>query len=363
MDALAGAANPSSIHAAGREARAAVDRARAAVAGVLGARPREIVFSSGGTEANAEAILGLARGRGAPGRFLVPAAEHACVLAAADALAAAGWVVERLGVDAQGRLLPDTLREALWSEEADLLSVGLANSELGTINAIAELIAIARERGVLVHCDAVASPGYLPLDPGKLRVDALSLAGHKFGGPFGCGITYLRAGVPFTPSIAGSQEAGRRPGTENAPAISGGAAALVEAEATRTMEAPRLAALHAAFEALVLETIPDVRVNGHGAERIPSISSLSFRGLTSAELLVALDLEGVCVSAGSACAAGSSEPSHVLRAIGAPPWAQRGVIRFSFGHTTTERDAMHVAGMLPSIVSRLREGVRAEVID
>jgi cysteine desulfurase len=363
MEAVSVEANPSSLHAAGREARAAIDRARAQVAGVLGVRPREVVFCSGGTEANVEALRGLARGRGRPGRLLIPAAEHSCVLAAADGLAGEGWLVETLPVDQSGRLEPDVLAAALANGGADIVSAGLVNNELGTINDVALLAELASAHGAVVHCDAVQAPGHLALEPRALGVDAFSLAAHKFGGPAGCGIMVLRAAVPFTPAAAGSQEGGRRPGTENARAIAGGAAALAAAEAARPVEAPRLAGLRDAFEAAVLAESGDARSNGAGAARIGSIASISFRGAISEELLAALDLAGVAVSAGSACAAGSSEPSHVLRAIGAPAWVQRGVVRFSFGHTTTERDAMLVAGMLPSILARLREQARAEVID
>jgi cysteine desulfurase len=353
-------ANPSSLHSAGRAARAAVDRARAGVAAVLGVRPRDIFFTSGGTEAVAAAIAGLARAVGGPRRFLTSAVEHPAVLACASALEEDGWEVERLAVDEHGRLGVATLEAAL-RRPASLVSVMLANNEVGTIQPVAELAAAARRAGALFHCDAVQAPGVLPVEPAPYGVDALSLSAHKFGGPQGCGIVYLRAGTPFTARPAGAQEAGRRAGTENVAALAGAAAALAAAESGRAAEAARIASLRDRFETQARRSVERIAVTAAGAGRVAGISSIAFRDAPNDALLVALDLLGVEVSTGSACAAGSALPSHVLAAIGAPAWATRGVIRFSFGRTSTEEDVADVLRMLPSVVDSVRAGARVEV--
>jgi cysteine desulfurase len=354
-------ANASSLHAPGRSARAAVDRARDTVARALDCLPREVVFTSSGTEANAAALLGLARACAGPKRLLRSAVEHSAVRAAAEALVEeAGWEVEELAVDGGGRVAPATLAAAL-ERPASLVSVMLANNEIGTVQPVAELAAIAKTAGALFHCDAVQAPGSLPIEPAGYGIDAISLGASKFGGPQGCGILYLRSGVAFRPALAGSQEAGRRAGTENVAAIAGAAAALQEAEAGRAAEAARLSALRDRFEAEIARSIDDIAFPGQRAPRLPGISSVAFRGVEHEALLVGLDLAGVAVSTGSACAAGSVEPSHVLRAIGAPEWAVRGVIRFSFGHSTTEEDVTDVLRMLPSVVGSVRGFAPSEV--
>jgi cysteine desulfurase len=360
MEPWLAAANPSSLHAEGRAARAAIDAARASLAAILDVRPREVTFTSGGTEAVSAVLFGLARAASGPQRLMTTAAEHACVLAAAAALEAEGWEVERLPVDGEGRLAPGRLAAAL-ERPAALVSVMLANNETGTLNPVAALAALARERGALFHCDAVQGPGLVPVDMPSLGADAVSFAAHKFGGPQGCGIAVVREGLPFTPPASGSQEHGRRPGSENVAAIAGAAAALERAERERPVEAPRLAVLRDGFERRAARDIPGTRINGAGAARVPSISSISFQGAERAALLVALDWAGVAASTGSACAAGSPEPSHVLAAMGVPAWAQHGVMRFSFGHTTTEEDAARVLRMLPSIAGMLRSSASVGV--
>jgi cysteine desulfurase len=347
--------NPSSLHAEGRAARAALDDARVRVARVLGARPREIVFTGGGSEADCLAIVGGARAARARGRHVVTAAtEHHAVLHAVDALRDEGFSVTVLPVDGAGRVDPAAFAAALRPETV-LATLMLANNELGTVHPVAELARIARARGVLFHTDAVQAPGRLPLDVEALGVDLLTLSGHKFYGPKGVGMLYVRSGMPLVPLVVGGgQEAGLRAGTENVAGIVGFATALELAEAERPAEAARLAALRDRFEAAVLASIPDTRVNAAEALRLPNVSSIAFRGVDATEAVVRLDLDGVALSAGSACAAGAVEPSHVLAAAGGPLADARGTLRFSFGKLTSGEDVERLIRMLPGAVGALR---------
>jgi cysteine desulfurase len=347
--------NPSSVHAEGRAARAALDEARALVARLLGATPREIVFTGGGTEADNLAILGLARARGRPAHALTAAAEHRAVLRAFDALRDDGWEVTVLEVDSDGRVAPAAFRAALRPETA-FASIMLANNEIGTLNPIAELVQIARGRGVLLHTDAIQAAGRLPLEVAVLGSDLLSLSAHKFSGPKGVGALYVRSGTPVAPRVVGGgQEAGLRSGTEDVAGIAGFARALELAVAELPAEAARLSALRDRFEAGLAAAVPGTRINGSGAARLPNISSVGFAGVEAATAVIRLDLEGVSVSAGSACAAGSTEPSHVLAAIGAPAWARTGTIRFSFGKLTDDADVEALVEALPAVVAALRD--------
>jgi len=354
---LGGDYNPSSLHAEGRAARAILDGARVSVARVLGAKPREIVFTGGGSEADNLAILGIARARAARGRHLITSAiEHHAVLHAFDALEADGWTVTRLGVDANGRVAPDELRAAL-RPDTTLVSLALANNEIGTIAPIAELAAIAHAAGALFHTDAVQAPGQLPLDVNALGVDALALSGHKFCAPKGVGILYVRSGAPLTPALhGGGQEYGLRPGTENLAGIAAFAAALELAEAERPAFVARVAALRDRLAGGLVATIPGVRVNAAGAPRLANNLSVAFDDAPGDVLLMQLDLEGIAASAGSACAAGSLEPSHVIAALGLPSAVQRNVIRFSLGRTTTADQIDRVLACVPKIVREIRSG-------
>jgi cysteine desulfurase len=347
--------NPSSQHAEGRAARAALDEARATVAGLLGARPREIVFTGGGSEADTLAIVGGARAARGRGRHVVTAAtEHHAVLHATDVLRDEGFEVTVLGVDSQGLVDPAAFEAALRPDTV-LASIMLANNELGTLTPIADLARVARERGVVFHCDAVQAPGRVPLDVDALGVDLLSLSAHKFYGPKGVGVLYVRSGTPLVALVVGGgQEAGLRAGTENVAGIVGLARALELAVAEMPAEVARLEGMRDRFEAGVDRAIADVCVNGRRAPRLPNVSSLAFRGVEAATFLVRLDLDGVAVSAGSACAAGSVEPSHVIAALGAPRWVELGTIRFSFGKLTSEHDVERLVSMLPEAVSGVR---------
>jgi len=352
---LGGGYNPSSLHAEGRAARAVVDEARATVARILGAAPREIVFTGGGSEADVLAIVGTARALRERGRHVVTSAiEHHAVLHAVDVLERDGWTVTRLPVDARGLVDPAAFAAAL-TDRTTVASIMLANNELGVIEPIAELAALARARGVRFHTDAVQAAGWLPLDAGALGVDLLSLSAHKFNGPKGVGVLYVRGGTPVEAQIVGGgQEHGLRSGTENVAGIAGFAAALALAEAERPAVAERVAALRDRLEAGVLATIPDVRVNGTGAPRLPSILSAAFADAPGDALLIRLDLEGIAASAGSACAAGSLEPSHVALALGLDPRFRLGVIRFSLGRTTTAEEIETVLARLPALLVGVR---------
>jgi cysteine desulfurase len=346
--------NASSVHAEGRAARAALDDARERFARCIGAKSKEIIFTGGGSEADNLALFGAARALKERGRHIVSTTiEHHAILHALDALRDEGFEVTVLGVDSGGRVDPEAFASAL-RPDTTVASVMYVNNEIGTVQPIAGLAAIARARGVLFHTDAVQAAAYLPVDVHDLGVDLLSLAAHKFYGPKGTGALYVRAGTPLRPLLhGGSQEHALRAGTENVAGIAGMTAALELALDERTEAAARVATLRDRFEQQVLHRISDVRVNG-GALRAPHISNMSFLGVTSDQLLMRLDVDGIAVSAGSACASGAIEPSHVIAALGLPdPWV-RGVIRFSLGRTTTQAQIDRTAEVLERAVADLR---------
>jgi cysteine desulfurase len=348
--------NASSLHAEGRAARAALDDARRRVAAVIGATSREIVFTGSGSEAIALAIVGASRAAGAGRHVVTCATEHDAVLRTVDGLAGEGYAVTVLAVDSAGRVDPAAFEDALRPETV-LVSLMLANNEIGTLHPVAEIARVARRRGILVHTDAVQAAGRIPLDVEALGVDLLSLSAHKFSGPKGVGVLYVRSGTPLSPLVVGGpQEGGLRAGTENVAGAVGVACALDLARAEMPAETPRLARLRDRFEATIVERIPDVRINASTAERLPTIASVAFAGVDRATLLVRLDLAGVSLSAGSACAAGASEPSHVVAAIHPPAWVEASSVRFSFGKLTTEEDVERLITMLPEVVRALRVG-------
>lgn len=349
--------NPSSLYAAGREARAALDRARAALAEVLGCHPREITFTSGGSEADNLALRGVvAEARRAIPRphLVISAIEHHAITHTAVALADEGVDVTYLPVDAYGMVTPDDLAAAIRPETC-LISIMYANNEVGTVNPIADLAAIARERHIPFHTDAVQAPGYLPLDVESLGVDLLSLSAHKFNGPKGIGLLYTRRGTRWTPQITGGgQEMNRRAGTENVAFAVGMATALSRAEAARPRTVSHCAALRDRFVSRLMREIPDVCLNGHSTARLANNANLGFAGVEAESLLILLDAEGIAASAGSACASGSIEPSHVLTAMGVPESYALGTLRFSLGPENTDAELDTVAAILPRLVSRLR---------
>jgi cysteine desulfurase len=347
--------NASSVHAEGRAARAALDEARERFARCIGAKAKEIVFTGGGSEADNLAVIGTARVLKDRGRHVVSTAiEHHAVLHAVHALRDEGFEITLLDVDADGRVSPEAFAAALRTETI-LASVMYVNNELGTVQPIAELADIARARGVLFHTDAVQAAAYLPVDVRALRVDLLALAAHKFYGPKGTGALYVREGTPIRPLLhGGSQEHALRAGTENVAGIIGMTTALELALDERTETAARIGSLRDRFEQQVLQRIPDVRVNGGGASRAPHISNMSFLGINSDQLLIRLDVDGIAVSAGSACASGAIEPSHVIAALRLSEGWMRGVIRFSLGRTTTQSQIDRSVEVLERAVADLR---------
>jgi cysteine desulfurase len=343
--------NPSSAYRAGREAHEAVERARARVAALVGGRPEEIVFTSGGTEANNLALVGYVRARGPARAHLVASAiEHPSVLGPLRALAHEGVEVTLVRPRPDGALDPQEVVAALRPETV-LVSLMHANNELGTLEPVAQVAAEAARRGIAVHTDAAQSAGKVELDVRALGVDLLSLAGHKLYAPKGIGALWVRAGTPLSPLMhGGGQERGLRPGTEPVPAIVGlgQACALVAEELAEA--APRLGALRDRLEAGLVARVGDVQVNGVGAPRLPTTSHVSFLGREGALLLAAVP--EVMASTGSACHTGVDEPSHVLAAIGASAAAMRGAVRFSLGHGTTGDEIERAIELIAAAAAR-----------
>jgi cysteine desulfurase len=348
--------NPSSIHAYGQMAKAALDEARSAVARLIGADPGDVVFTSGGTEADNLALRGAAESLDASGRrrIIISGIEHEAVLTTCRALARLGWSVTELAAGPTGVVSPRSLAAAL-SPDTAIVSIMHANNEVGTIQPITELAALAREAGALFHTDAVQSVGKIPVSVRDLGVDLLSLSGHKFGGPKGTGALWIRRGVRLVSTMTGGrQERNRRAGTENLPALAGlGVAARLAGDRLGDYAA-RVAALRDRLESEVLSGVPETVVNGDPECRVPNTSNISFDGVEAESLLIALDLEGIAVSTGSACSSGSLEPSHVLRAMGLPDARTRNAIRFSLGAGTSDADISAVVSALPGVVGKLR---------
>ncbi len=348
--------NASSVHYFGQQAKAALDDARSAVASLVGGDPSEIVFCAGGTEADNLAIRGVAEAAEASGRrhLVASAIEHEAVLNTLKALARRGWTTTIVPVDGRGVVSPAQVSAAITDGTA-LVSIMHANNEVGTIQPIAELARLAHERGALFHTDAVQSTGKIRVDVRSLGVDLLSLSAHKFYGPKGIGALWVRRGARLAPAITGGrQERNRRAGTENVPGIVGlGVAATLAARRLPT-ESERLVALRDRLEAGILAAVPRTQVNGAGADRVPNTTNISFDGVEAESLLIALDLEEIAVSTGSACSSGTLEPSHVLAAMGLPFERTQGSIRFSLGLGTTEQEVDRVVGVLPGVVQKLR---------
>jgi cysteine desulfurase len=353
---LARVGNPSSLHASGRRARRVVEESREVIAESMGARPSEVVFTGGGTEADNLALKGIFWAAGpARRRILISAIEHHAVLDSAQWLAEReGAEVERLPVDDQGRVRPETLRAAIGDDPGSvaLVSVMWANNEIGTVQPIAELTAIAREHGIPFHTDAVQATAQLPV---AFDTDAMTITGHKIGGPVGVGALLLAKGLDPVPVLhGGGQERDVRSGTLDAPAIAGFAAAVRAAVSRREAEAKRLAGLRDTLIERVCEAAPDAVLNGDPEGRLPGNAHFSFPGCEGDALLMLLDARGIECSTGSACSAGVAEPSHVLLAMGADLARARGSLRFSLGHTSTESDIDAVAASIGPIVERAR---------
>jgi cysteine desulfurase len=353
--------NPSSIHAAGREARAAVDDARERVAALLGVKAHEIIFTSGGTEACNLAVLGIARAHAPRGRHLITAAaEHHAVLRAFEHLKHhEGFDLTILPVDSTGRVDPQDLKSTLRPDTV-LVSVMHANNETGTIQPIEELASICRERRVCFHTDAIQSFGKLPVRPNDSGASAVSLAAHKFHGPPGAGALYLRSGIAISRIVhGGSHENTRRPGTENVAAIVGMAVAAEIADNKRPGDQPRIAALRDRLWEGIKARVSNAVRNGDPEQTLANTLNVSFPGLDGEALLIGLDLEGVCASSGSACMVGSVQPSHVLIAMGVEPKLASSTVRFSLGTHTSEYEIEHCLRALERVVGRQAQLIAA----
>ena len=347
--------NPSSIHATGREAHKAVDAARRQVAAAISAQPSEIYFTAGGSESDNWAIKGAAFARKDRGNHIITTAiEHHAVLHTCQWLEKQGFDVTYLPVDEYGMVSPANV-EAAITDKTILISVMMANNEIGTIQPIAEIGAIARRRGVLFHTDAVQAMGAIPVDVQALQVDMLSMSAHKFHGPKGVGALYVRKGVKLDVFMAGgAQERGQRAGTENLAGIVGMGKAIELAVAGMADSGARITVLRDKLIKGILERIPDVKLNGHPDLRLPNNVNVSVRYIEGEALLLRLDLAGIAASSGSACTSGSLDPSHVLLAIGLPHEIAHGSLRLTLGADTTEADIDAVLDTLPGIVKDLR---------
>jgi len=348
--------NASSVHHFGQQAKAALDESRSAVAALINGDPSEIVFTSGGTEADNFAIRGAAEAIEPTGRrhLVASAIEHEAVLNTLKALARRGWRTTLVPVDQSGIVSPDRVREAV-TEETALVSVMHANNEIGTIQPIAELAAIAHERGAVLHTDAVQSVGKIPVDVRALGIDLLALSAHKFNGPKGAGVLWVKRGTRMQPLLTGGKhERNRRAGTENVAAIAGLGVAAQLALSKMGAEAARVAGLRDRLEAGILREVPGATLNGTREDRVPNTTNISFDRVEAESLLIALDLEGVAVSTGSACSSGTLEPSHVLRAMGLPAHRTQNSLRFSLGMFSTDAEVDRVVGLLPGLVEKLR---------
>ncbi|MEO0071088.1 MAG: cysteine desulfurase family protein [candidate division WOR-3 bacterium] len=349
--------NPSNLHSYGRECAEGLARAREQVAEFLAAKPEEIFFTSGGTEANNWAIKGVAvarmlkRGR----HIIISPIEHASVLSSAKYLADNGWQVTYLPVDSYGLVDPEDVRRMITKETA-LVSVMLANNEIGTVEPIQEIAAICHEKGVYFHADAVSAAGKVKIAVNELNVDLLTISGHKIRAPKGIGVLYIKKGTEIHPLIhGGHHEKGMRAGTENVLGIVGIGRACEILKNEWQEHAQKMLELRNRFEKEVLKRIPDVRLNGHPEKRLPNTSHFGVAYVEGEALLMNLDLEGVAVASGSACASGEAEPSPTVKAINLPPEFRNSVVRFSFGEYNTREDIDYAVEVFEKVVKRLRE--------
>lgn len=348
--------NAASVHSFGQRARSGLEEARRQVASLIEASPAEIIFTSGGTEADNLAVRGVALARGDKGRHLVTSRiEHPAVLRTCESLEREGFEVTYLDAGSDGAVDPGQLERSL-RDDTILVSIMFANNETGVIQPLEEMAPLVRERGVYFHCDAVQGAGKASLAVDRFPVDLLSISAHKFHGPKGVGALYLRRGTPLQPQmLGGSHERRQRAGTENVPGIVGlGRACRLAVERLEDF-ATSVSVLRDRLENGIQEAIEGVRVNGAGQKRLPHVTNISFEGVEGEALLVALDFQGIAVSTGAACASGSISPSHVLTAMGLPDRLIRGSIRFSLSRLTTQEEIDYVLDVLPGIVQRMRE--------
>jgi cysteine desulfurase len=347
--------NPSSLYSYGLEARQAIETARNKVAAAIGAKKEEIVFTGGGSEADNLAIKGVAFANGRKGNHIITSViEHHAVLATCKFLEKRGFKVTYLPVDKYGLVDPEKVRKAI-TEKTILISIMHANNEIGTIQPIAAIGEIARKAKIYFHTDAVQTTGHIPEDVNELKVDMLAMSAHKFYGPKGVGVLYVRKGTRIVPLInGGEQEMGRRAGTENVPGIVGLGKAIELADQEMTAEAERLTALRNKLIQGIPERIEKVQLNGHPEQRLPNNVNFSVEYIEGESTCLNLDLEGICISTGSACSSAEAKPSHVLLAIGLSPEKARSSLRFTLGRLTTAEDIERVLEVLPRSVARLR---------
>ena len=347
--------NPSSMHVFGGQVGTKVNEAREKVADVLGADPSEIVFTSCGTESDNAAILGALDSYPEKRHLITTRVEHPAIGNLCAYLSRKGYRITELSVDREGRMDLDELRESI-TEETALVTIMYANNETGVVFPIEEIGEIVKEKGIPFHTDAVQAVGKIPIDLRKLKIDMLSLSGHKLHAPKGIGVLYIRKGTRFSPFIIGGhQEKGRRGGTENVPYIIGMGKAFELAKAHLEEENTRVKALRDYLEEKILEKIPNTLVNGDSVHRLPNTVSVSFEYVEGESILLLLSGLGICASSGSACTSGSLEPSHVLRAMGVPFTAAHGSIRFSLSIYNTKEEMDYIIQHLPAIIERLRD--------
>ncbi|MBM4271652.1 MAG: cysteine desulfurase NifS [Deltaproteobacteria bacterium] len=347
--------NPSSLHAFGQEAKHVVEESRHTVASFIGAKPEEIIFTSGGTESNNFTIGGIAHARSDKGNHIITSRiEHHAILEPCHFLEKEGFQVTYLPVDKYGLVDPGDVRKAI-NAKTILISIMHANNEIGTIQPIAEIGSIARENGVYFHTDAVQTFGHLPVDVDELNLDLLSASGHKLYGPKGVGIIYARKGIRMSPFMqGGGQEKGRRASTHNVPGIVGLGKAVDLAKEEMGQEIEHLTVLRDRLIQGILNAIEYSSLNGHPTKRLPNNVNVSIAYVEGESMLLNLDMEGIACSTGSACSSASLEPSHVLTAIGLPHELAHGSLRFSLGRPTTSDDINYVLSVLPGIVGKLR---------
>lgn len=347
--------NPSTLYFYGREAKQAIEDAREKVAAIIGAKPQEIIFTGGGSESDNYAIKGVAFANEAKGKHIITSAiEHHAVFDACKFLESRGFEVTYLPVDEYGLVNPDDVARAVRPDTI-LITVMHANNEVGTIEPIAEISRIAREKGVYFHTDAVQTAGSLPINVDELKVDMLSMSAHKFYGPKGVGVLYVRKGTKITPLIhGGGQERKRRAGTENVAGIVGLVKALELAQEDMAGRNERLIRLRDRLIAGLQEKIPEIKLNGHPTKRLPGNVNISVLYIEGESMLLNLDFKGIAASSGSACTSGSLEPSHVLLAMGMPHEVAHGSLRLTLGNENTDEDVDYVLEVLPGIVEKLR---------
>ena len=347
--------NPSSVHTFGGQVRKHIEHARERVAALIGADASEIVFTSCGSESNNMAVRGKVEAGGGHPHIVTTRVEHPAVLAPCRHLESLGHPLTELGVDSRGQLDLAQLQDAITRDTA-IVSIMWANNETGVMFPIEQIAEIVKSAGCVFHTDAVQAVGKLPIDLGKLPIDMLSLSGHKLHAPKGVGALYIRKGTRVNPLILGGhQEGGKRAGTENVPYIVGLGRACDLAAENMDDEMTRVTAMRDRLEAGILESCPDVRVNGDRDHRLPNTCNISFEYVEGEAILLSLDELGICASSGSACTSGSLEPSHVMRAMGVPFTAAHGSIRFSLSRYTTDADVDYVLDHLPKIIQRLRD--------